>query len=124
MSDDKQFHDTMGSSAVEAQPVSGNPVTVDEATGDVDLPAGWKHKKMHVGSKTTWYASPKFQLIMVSFVCFMCPGMFNALGGLGGGGKASPVLADNMVSLLPPAALSVFLCFATLRAPRSRVCRS
>jgi hypothetical protein len=35
---------------------------------------------------------------MVAFVCFMCPGMFNALGGLGGGGKTDATLADNMVS--------------------------
>jgi hypothetical protein len=28
----------------------------------------------------------------------MCPGMFNALGGLGGGGKADATTADNMVS--------------------------
>jgi hypothetical protein len=35
---------------------------------------------------------------MVAFVCFMCPGMFNALSGLGGGGKADPTLADQMVS--------------------------
>jgi hypothetical protein len=28
----------------------------------------------------------------------MCPGMFNALGGLGGGGKTDATLADNMVS--------------------------
>lgn len=44
-----------------------------------------------------WYASPRSQLIMVSFVCFLCPGMFNALGGLGGGGKTDATLADNMV---------------------------
>jgi hypothetical protein len=33
----------------------------------------------------------------VAFVCFLCPGMFNALTGLGGGGKTSTTLADNMV---------------------------
>ena len=44
-----------------------------------------------------WYASPMFQLIMVSFVCFTCPGMFNALTGLGGGGRDDHVLASNMV---------------------------
>jgi hypothetical protein len=35
---------------------------------------------------------------MVALVCFLCPGMFNALGGMGGGGKADTNLADNMVS--------------------------
>lgn len=46
-----------------------------------------------------WYASPKVQLGMVAFVCFLCPGMFNALGGMGGGGRADPTLGDNMVCL-------------------------
>jgi hypothetical protein len=62
--------------------------------------------KFNVG----WYASPKFQLGMVAFVCFMCPGMFNALGGLGGGGKADAKLADDMVS-------SRFLKIPTRRLP-------
>lgn len=33
------------------------------------------------------YASPETQLILVSLVCFLCPGMFNALNGLGGSGQ-------------------------------------
>lgn len=66
-------------------------------TGDVQLPPGKKYRKF-LG--LPWYASPKFQLGMVSFVCFLCPGMFNALGGMGGGGKADATLADNMVSFL------------------------
>lgn len=65
-------------------------------------PAGWKYVERNVaGRKITWYASPAFQLVMVAFVCFLCPGMFNALGGLGGGGKADHTLADQMVSTEP-----------------------
>lgn len=60
-------------------------------------PVGWKYNERRVGGlKVTWYASPAFQLVMVAFVCFLCPGMFNALGGLGGGGKADHTLADQM----------------------------
>lgn len=66
---------------------------------DVVRPRGWMYKRIGVGKwNVGWYASPKFQLGMVAFVCFMCPGMFNALGGLGGGGKADAHLADQMVS--------------------------
>lgn len=66
---------------------------------DVPLPAGWKYKQRRIfGFNIPWYASPQTQLIMVSFVCFLCPGMFNALGGMGGGGKTDATLADNMVS--------------------------
>lgn len=100
-----------------AAPVDVAPPTaanIDEPNIDepefvdpVDLPPGWKYKRFSLfGFQFPWYASPKVQLLMVSFVCFMCPGMFNALGGLGGGGKINPTLADNMVSRR--------LCFETL----------
>ncbi len=79
----------------------GDPVAVppDEPTGVLVLPEGWKYRQRRIfGINIPWYASPKIQLGLVAFVCFMCPGMFSALGGLGGGGKTDPTLADNMVS--------------------------
>ena len=33
------------------------------------------------------YASPQFQIVFVSLVCFLCPGMFNAVNGMGAGGQ-------------------------------------
>jgi len=68
------------------------------------MPTGWKYKSLKFGPATLpWYASPELQLILVSFVCFLCPGktssaklsyqllmtagMFNALNGLGGAGQ-------------------------------------
>ena len=66
-----------------------------------DMPKNWRYKQIKLGSwKLPWYASPKAQLFMVAMVCFMCPGMFNALGGMGGGGKADATTADDMVGLL------------------------
>lgn len=36
---------------------------------------GWKYKSLKLGPFTLpWYASPESQLILVSFVCFLCPG--------------------------------------------------
>jgi hypothetical protein len=68
---------------------------------NVNLPPGWKYKQRRfLGISIPWYASPQTQLILVSFVCFLCPGMFNALGGLGGGGKTDATLADHMVRIL------------------------
>lgn len=56
-----------------------------------DRPAGLIYKGFKFGGKKeTWFASPTVQLLMVSFVCFLCPGMFNALSGLGGGGQVDP----------------------------------
>lgn len=75
---------------------------IHAAAGDFTLPPGRKYKQISLfGYTLPWYASPKFQLGMVAFVCFLCPGMFNALSGLGGGGKQDPTLADNMVSAVP-----------------------
>ncbi|KAK7688034.1 hypothetical protein QCA50_008404 [Cerrena zonata] len=33
------------------------------------------------------YYRPVTQVVMLGFVCFMCPGLYNALNGLGGGGR-------------------------------------
>lgn len=44
-------------------------------SGRVEIPRGWKYKGLKVGPiALPWYASPESQLILVSFVCFMCPG--------------------------------------------------
>ncbi|XP_065861467.1 UNC93-like protein 1 [Euphorbia lathyris] len=41
------------------------------------------------------YNSPLVQVILIGFVCFCCPGMFNALSGMGGGGQVDPTAANN-----------------------------
>ncbi|KAF2814157.1 MFS general substrate transporter [Mytilinidion resinicola] len=55
------------------------------------IPTGWKYKRLKLGPITLpWYASPKSQLILVSFVCFLCPGMYNAFNGFGASEQLSP----------------------------------
>ncbi|KAI0913601.1 MFS general substrate transporter [Ustulina deusta] len=60
-------------------------------------PSGWMYKgfKLFPGTTEIWYASPKAQLLMVSVVCFLCPGLYNALGGLGGGGQLNSRVQAN-----------------------------
>ena len=41
------------------------------------------------------YYHPITQIVMLGFVCFLCPGMFNALTGLGGGGQVDPTTSAN-----------------------------
>lgn len=61
----------------------------------LDLPKSWQYRRFTIaGFKLPWFASPPVQLVIVSFVCFMCPGMFNALNGMGGGGQLDPT-ANN-----------------------------
>lgn len=73
------------------------PTTTDgtETTGPIARPAGWMYKGFKIGRHELWYASPKVQLLMVAFVCFLCPGMFNAITGMGGGGQLSTTASDD-----------------------------
>jgi len=67
-----------------------------EEAGAIRKPTGWKYKQLKIGSfKFPWYASPPIQLLIVSLVCFMCPGMFNALNGMGGGGQVDKSAGDK-----------------------------
>lgn len=51
----------------------------------------WMYRSPKIGPITLpYYASPWAQLLIVSFVCFLCPGMFNAVQGLGAGGSMDP----------------------------------
>lgn len=42
-----------------------------------------------------YYYTPIFQISLVGFICFCCPGMFNAVNGLGGGGQVDHTAANN-----------------------------
>ena len=69
---------------------------------------GWKYKSHRIGPFTIpRYASPAVQLTLVAFVCFLCPGMFNAVNGLGGGGQFDAKTSDN-------ANVAVYSTFAAL----------
>lgn len=68
--------------------------------GPIQRPAGWMYKGFKVGKRELWYASPKVQLFMVAMVCFLCPGMYNALGGLGGSGLSDHTAQNNASTAL------------------------
>jgi MFS family permease len=79
-------------SNVEKDGLAGHDVRSQDHSlnGDstLELPKSWKYKRLSLfGYQLPWYASPPVQLVIVSFVCFLCPGMFNALNGIGGGGQ-------------------------------------
>ncbi|KZV61244.1 MFS general substrate transporter [Peniophora sp. CONT] len=46
------------------------------------------------------YYNPYTQVALLGFVCFMCPGLFNALQGLGGGGQLDTGTSANANSTL------------------------
>ncbi|KAK5170754.1 hypothetical protein LTR04_004078 [Oleoguttula sp. CCFEE 6159] len=79
------------SSSAHSQTYSG-----EETPAVITRPTGWKYKDFKIGPVyIPWYASPPAQLVLVAFVCFLCPGMFNALGGMGGGGNVDPSAAND-----------------------------
>ena len=58
-------------------------------------PKSWKYREFNIFGHRIWYASPPAQLIIVSLVCFLCPGMFNAVQGMGGGGQVDTSAANK-----------------------------
>ncbi|KAM4059273.1 major facilitator superfamily protein [Hirsutella rhossiliensis] len=56
---------------------------------------GFMYRPFRLFGRELWYASPKVQLFMVSIVCFLCPGMYNSLTGLGGGGQVDTSVQDH-----------------------------
>ncbi|KAG0337528.1 hypothetical protein BG004_007612 [Podila humilis] len=52
------------------------------------------------------WASPLAQCLAVGFICFCCPGMFNALNNIGGGGLSSSVDQNANVA--------IYTCFAVV----------
>ncbi|KAK3072864.1 hypothetical protein LTR53_006050 [Teratosphaeriaceae sp. CCFEE 6253] len=63
----------------------------------LDRPRGWKYKRFF---GLPYYASPEFQIVLVALVCFLCPGMFNAINGMGAGGQFSTRATDASNSAL------------------------
>lgn len=73
-----------------------NP-SIEEAGTPAPLEgAAWMYKPIKLGPLTLpWFASPPSQLTFVALVCFLCPGMYNAVNGLGAGGTISTHDIDN-----------------------------
>lgn len=100
-----KMHNTLRRSPPSSQPhhqglsndIEKSAVEVDSSSFNASAqPYGWKYKSFKLGPLTIpCYASPFTQLIIVSMVCFFCPGMFNALSGMGGGGQLSANAADK-----------------------------
>jgi hypothetical protein len=47
-----------------------------------------------------FFYNPYTQVVLLGFVCFSCPGLFNALNGLGAGGQVEGTTSANANSTL------------------------
>lgn len=80
------------------------------SSDDADLsrhPTELQVLEQHRGVRGFYY-NPTVQVVMLGFVCFMCPGLFNSLQGLGGGGQLNEGTSANANSAL----YSTFAFFA------------
>ncbi|XWS43024.1 hypothetical protein CRYUN_Cryun16bG0065400 [Craigia yunnanensis] len=63
---------------------------------DLDVGAADEESGTQLSRKSRFrYNSPLVQVTLIGLVCFCCPGMFNALSGMGGGGQVDPTAANN-----------------------------
>lgn len=84
----------MSDPVLEAEKVDGRSPTGEyEGSQQVDI------FERHTGWKGL-YSHPTVQVALLGFVCFMCPGMYNALSGLGGGGQVNSTAQANASSAL------------------------
>jgi MFS family permease len=75
------------------------PSYESEEAQSIGRPREWMYKAPRIGGlRLPWFASPPTQLVLVGLVCFLCPGMYNALTGLGGAGQLDP--NDNNLALV------------------------
>lgn len=79
--------------AATTEKTSGSDVSPPpEIIGEDIHPQGkpWMYKRLSLGFfKLPAYATPQFQIVFVALVCFLCPGMFNAVNGLGAAGQVN-----------------------------------
>ncbi|KAL6885553.1 hypothetical protein ACP4OV_010332 [Aristida adscensionis] len=77
---------------------TGQPEALPHGGVSPPAPAGKKGKLLRLNS-------PLAQVSLLGLICFCCPGMFNALSGLGGGGQLDDTTANN-------ANTAIYACFA------------
>jgi MFS family permease len=70
----------------------GNMSGSDDGSGTGTAPPEYTARP--TGLKGIYY-NPQTQVAMVGLVCFMCPGLFNSLSGIGGGGQVDETTGAN-----------------------------
>ncbi|EED22173.1 MFS transporter, putative [Talaromyces stipitatus ATCC 10500] len=70
------------------------------------------------------YTNSWFQILLISFICFCCPGMYNALSGLGGSGQVDPTVAANatVALLAATAGTALFVVGPIFERVGPRIC--
>lgn len=61
----------------------------------MDEGLGTFHNKRFLGMRIPRYAAPMTQIVLVGFIMFLNPGMYNALAGLGGAGQVDATVQNH-----------------------------
>ncbi|KAI8068501.1 major facilitator superfamily domain-containing protein [Gongronella butleri] len=70
-----------------------------------------------MGFLQDYYKTPMMQIVLLGLVCLCCPGMFNALSGLGAGGSMS-----SNITLVAATNGALYACFAVVGIFAGSVC--
>ncbi len=74
--------------------IDPEPQPTTQATPNV-VPRRWFYQNWKFGPiDLGYYASPRFQLTLVSIICFLLPGAYNAMSGLGAAGQSNTFYFD------------------------------
>ncbi|KAJ5589716.1 MFS transporter [Penicillium hetheringtonii] len=92
---------------------------VEEMTGSISTREHSQRSALYQIYSNSW-----FQILLISFICFCCPGMYNALTGLGGSGQVNQAVAANaQVALLSATAgTALFVVGPIFNRVGPRVC--
>lgn len=86
-------------SDIEKRPSRGSVASYGAGKQGVNTPPTPNSTTDQNAFKSLYY-NPILQVVMLGFVCFMGPGLFNALNGLGGGGQLDASTSANANSAL------------------------
>lgn len=93
------------STSIELSDMDGNKTAQAVESGVIvgpqQLPNRWFYRRRRFGFVTfPYYASPEIQLLMVALICFLLPGMYNAMSGVGAAGQVDSHYFDNATAAL------------------------
>lgn len=93
---DNAVHDYEPSSSpapIDPDNPNGPSIGWDTVTHNPDI-------QLRPSSLKGFFYNPYTQVVLLGFVCFSCPGLFNALNGLGAGGQVDSTTSANANSTL------------------------
>lgn len=111
-------------SGEEQKTATTNPHVEEPTVVVPDEELGLEQKGGFIGKIAGGLRNPWAQVIVIAFVCFCCPGMYNALQGVGGGGQVDSTVNSNaQVALLScTAATALFIAGPLLSVLGPRNC--